>query len=759
MAPNEAFQPLSPNGNGHQLPQLTGIYPADFSGLEEDKLDLGQIGAVARRRAFVIAGVGLAVTSGIVAKTMNQVPNYEGKFELLVGSTTKEDQLSELTESISKSAGIQVEDIDYETQIKVLWSPQVMSSVLEKIQTKYPEIDYDTLQEELKISRFKETKILEVSYQDSDPEKIQFVLEQIAEGYINYSEQEKFNSVTQGLTFVNEQTEKLRERVNSLQQELQQFRQQNQLIDPETQGQLLTNRASEIIKQRQQTQAQLQETQQLEIELNNKLSQLGLSPEQAIAASALSEATRYQQLLNQLSEIETKLANESARFTDENPTIQTLREQRENLLPLLNEEAVKVIPGSASNIPGDPESLASPSSLRLELTKQLVEATTQKQVLQARSQAVAQAESLVNQQLQQLPVVDRKYKDLQQRLQVATESLNRFLTVRETLEIEKARKTNSWQLIAGPQQPEEPISPNVPRGILLGAMAGVLAGAGAGLLAEKLDRVFHSADDIKDSTSLPVLGTIPFNKELKKRAMGKGKPQKATNASPSSQPSWLNRYNASPFLEAFRSLSANLNFVNPDQPVRSLVVSSAAPADGKSTTATFLAQAAAAMGQRVLLVDGDMRRPQVHQRTDLPNVWGLSNVISNEVKVDDVIQRSPIEDNLFVLTAGQIPPDPTRILSSRKMHNLVEYLQEDFDLVIFDAPPLLGLADARLLAAHTDGMVLVVGMGRTYRAVVTQVLSALKMSHARVLGVVANGIKNYTTSNHSYHYQYYAATT
>jgi len=759
MAPHEAFQPLLPNGHSQQSSPLARIYPTDFSEFEEDKLDLGQIGAVARRRAFVIAGIGLAVSSAIVAKTLREVPSYEGKFELLVGPTTNEDKLSGLTESISKNGGFQVENIDYETQIKVLWSPQVMSPVLEKIKIQYPEIDYETLKQELKISRLNDTKILEVRYQDSDPQKIQFVLQQIAQGYMNYAEQEKFNSVTQGLTFVNDQTQKLQGRVNSLQQELQQFRQQNQLIDPETQGQLLSNRASEIVRQRQQTQAQLQETQQLEIELKNQLSQLGLLPDQAIAASALSEATRYQGLLNQLSEVDTKIANESARFTEENPTIQTLREQRENLLPLLNEEAARVIPGNTSNIPGDPQSLASPSSLRLELTKKLVETTNQKEVLQARNQVIAQAESVVNQQLQQLPVIDRKYKDLQQRLQVATESLNRFLTVRETLEIEKARKTNSWQLIAGPKEPEQPISPNIPRGVLLGVMAGVLAGAGAGLLAEKLDRVFHSADDIKDTTRLPILGTIPFNKELKKRAIGKEKQQKKTNSSPSFQPSWLNHYNSSPFLEAFRSLSANLNFVNPDQPVRSLVVSSAAPADGKSTTATFLAQAAAAMGQQVLLVDGDMRRPQVHMRTDLPNVWGLSNVISNEVKVDDVIQRSPIEDNLFVLTAGQLPPDPTRILSSRKMHNLVEYLQKDFDLVIFDAPPLLGLADARLLAAHTDGMVLVVGMGRTYRAVVTQVLSALKMSHARVLGVVANGIKNYTTSSQSYHYKYYAGTT
>jgi capsular exopolysaccharide synthesis family protein len=161
------------------------------------------------------------------------------------------------------------------------------------------------------------------------------------------------------------------------------------------------------------------------------------------------------------------------------------------------------------------------------------------------------------------------------------------------------------------------------------------------------------------------------------------------------------------------------------------------------------------MGLRVLLVDADLRRPRIHETTDLPNVWGLSNVISSEINVDDVIQRSPTEDNLFVLTAGQIPPDPTRLLASKKMHNLVERLRESFDLILFDTPPLLGLADARILAAHTDGIALVVGLGKTDRSVLTEVLYGLKTSRARVLGLIANGVKGYTTSTYEQYLRYY----
>jgi succinoglycan biosynthesis transport protein ExoP len=255
---------------------------------------------------------------------------------------------------------------------------------------------------------------------------------------------------------------------------------------------------------------------------------------------------------------------------------------------------------------------------------------------------------------------------------------------------------------------------------------------------------------LKDSTKLPVLGMIPFNKQLTHK-------QPQTQNVEANQTNYLlnqSNYTASPFLESFRGLHANLYFLSPDRPIRSLVVTSSLPADGKSTVATYLAQAAAAMGQRVLLVDADLRRPQVHILTDLPNVWGLSNAISSDMNVDDLIQHSPVEDSLFVITAGQIPPDPTRLLSSQKMQSLVEGFQSNFDLVIFDTPPMIGLADARLLAARADGMFVVVGLGRTNRSALAQVLDELRISRAPLLGIVANGVKNYTTNSYHYYYQY-----
>lgn len=752
------YQPLLPNGNGKQLSQLSSLYTADTSEFDKDKFDLGQILAVARRRFIIIAGVAIAVSSGVVSRVLKQVPIYQGKFQLLVGSVSGENKVEELTQSLSKTATVQVEGPDYETQIQVLWSAQVMAPIVKKIQARYPEIDYGTLRGKLAIARLAETKILEVSYQDSDPAKIQFILEQVANGYLDYSKTEQRTALSQGLKFVNTQTESLKQRVENLQQRIQDLRQNYKIVDPESQGELLTGRAGDLVKQRQETESQLSEAQRLYAELQDQLTQLGVTPQQALASSALSEAPRYQQLLNQLAEVESKIAKESARLTDDNPLLERLREEQQRLQPLVEQEAAKAIGNAASGVPDNAEALASPSAIRSDLTQKLVETRNQLQVLQVRAKELASAETTVSQQLKNWPIIARRYTDLQRQLSVATESLNRFLAVQEKLQIEESQKTPPWQKLSEPETPQSPISPNVPRGVLLAAIAGLVAGAGAGLLAEKLDKAFHSPEELKDKTGLPVLGTIPHTKDLK-TASGNS----ATDLLPEAENLEVKlggqsyHYMASPFLESFRSLHTNLQFLSPDEPMRSLVISSSVPADGKSTVTTYLAQAAAAMGQRVLLVDADLRRPTIHEKTDLPNVWGLSNVISSDINVDDVIQRSPIEDNLYVLTAGQIPPDPTRLLCSQKMRDLVTRFQESFDLVIFDTPPLLGLADARLLAAHTDGIVMVVGLGRTDRSVLTQVLYGLKTSRARVLGLIANGVKSYTTSgSYDYYHRYYA---
>uniref|UniRef100_UPI00312B6C43 polysaccharide biosynthesis tyrosine autokinase n=1 Tax=Microcoleus sp. CAWBG640 TaxID=2841653 RepID=UPI00312B6C43 len=354
----------------------------------------------------------------------------------------------------------------------------------------------------------------------------------------------------------------------------------------------------------------------------------------------------------------------------------------------------------------------------------------------------------------------REYDNLQQELLVVTKSLSDFLAKREALRIDAAQQQIPWVLINPPEIPLDKFGKYITstvkqtrKQLVLAVVLSSLLGIAIGLLVEVLNNVFHTPESLRMATKFPIIGVIPLTKKIKRRSPVRTRKLtsvKAKNAQPvDAKPPIPNlgdtgifRDSDYTFLEAFRSLYTNINLLTADRPIRSLLVSSALDGDGKSTVALHLAATAAAVGQRVLLIDADLRSPQLHIKLGLPNLRGLSEVISTDLSLNEVIQRSPSEENLFVLTAGQIPPDPIKFLSSKKMQYLMEQFQAFFDLVIYDSPPLVGLADAHLIAAHTDGTVLVVKIAKTDRAQVTKVLEELKISGASILGMVANGLKS-----------------
>ena len=751
-SPSESKQLLPGSYSNYQNRGYT-YYPAPVQDAKDESNSLGQIIGLIRRRWIIIGTVAILISGVMIAKVKQETPIYQGSFQLLVNPDAGQEKRTQI--NFGNGAPLQSSKTDFDTQIRVISSPQVMEPVLQAIQKKYPEVNYYSLMGSMAINKVGSSEILQISYKDANAEKITFILKQIAKGYVDYSIAQQKGSIGQGLQFVDGQLEKLRIRVDKLQGELQQFRQNNNLIEPEGQGQYVSGQLNSIVQQRLDTRSRFGEAQST---YKTLLGQLRMEPETALALTALNESPRYQQLLTQLKEIETKIAIESARFTEESPPIQALREQQANVAYLLQQETQQIlgtkIPEGVAETLSNPNGM--PNAMRAGMLQQLLTITTELRTLQVRDAALAEAQNLASKQLKRMAEVSREYTDLQRELKVATESLQRFLVVKENLEVENAQKTVPWQLISQPVASGIPISPNIPRSASTAVLIGLVAGIAAALLADKLDNVYHVPEELKEDTGLPVLGTIPFKKDLKRYGSAiSNDVASGQNLEEASRRKSYYYYGASAFLESFRSLHANLNFINPDKPLKSLVVSSCVPADGKSTIATNLAQAAAAMGQRVLLVDADLRRPQVHNFTDLPNVWGLSNVISSEIDVNDVIQRSPQEDNLYILTAGQLPPDPSRLLSSKKMQSLVEQFEEEYDLVIFDTPPMLGLADGRILSAYTDGLLLVVRLDKTNRDMVNQTMDALKVSRTPILGLVANGVSGYAAKAYDYYSSYY----
>ncbi|WP_286825294.1 polysaccharide biosynthesis tyrosine autokinase [Microcystis sp. LSC13-02] len=729
---------------------------------EEEEINLRQVLSVVKHRWLIIAGITLGVTSAIATYTFLKTPIYQGRFLLLIGQPIEENKSSSRLAAQDILPQLGGEDIDYDTQIAVLTSPQLLNPILSKITPQYPDFTYSDLisktgKSDLKVSQLKDTKVLEISYQDAEPEKIKLVLENLARHYLNYSSQERKTEINQGLDFVNAQLPVLRERVNSLQKQMQQFRQQYNFLDPDKEATRLSQQLTSIEQEYRVAQVALNEINSRSQALQQ---QVGLDPNQAIIATYLSESPGYQDLLKQLQEVEVELAKQSAVFAKDSPIIATLEEKRANLLPLLQNEAQRTLGEKLPQTVGNSPALVSRSALRVELTQQLVEAANTRQTLEIKVESLAQALEQQKASVKNLAVLSRRYTDLQRELEIATTSLGRFLEEQQKLQLKVAQQVMPWQLISPPEVEEDFVSPKPVRNLALGLIGGLLLGIGAAFLAERLDPVHHSADELKEDAKLPLLGAIPWQKDLGTiEKVNTALPQltvgdrkitipNTTAKSANENPSY---YNFSPFSEAFHTLNTNIRLLGSDSPLKSLVISSLSPGDGKTTMAINIAKAAARMGQRVLLVDADLRRPRIHLRLNLDNDHGLSNVLAEGLDWNEAIQSLPRYENLSILTAGSIPPAPSRLLSSQRMQEMISQLQQDhlFDLIIYDLPPLAAFADAKILAAMATGLILVTKLGKTDRFALKNLLEDLRLSHISVLGLVAN---NVSRKDHNYRY-------
>ncbi|MDR5701472.1 polysaccharide biosynthesis tyrosine autokinase [Agromyces aerolatus] len=292
--------------------------------------------------------------------------------------------------------------------------------------------------------------------------------------------------------------------------------------------------------------------------------------------------------------------------------------------------------------------------------------------------------------------------------------------------------------------PQSPVSPNVPLNIALGALVGLALGVGIAVLRATLDTRIRNERDVEMVTETPIIGGIVFDPKAKERPL-------IVHADPHS-----------PRAESFRTLRTNLQFLEPGRGDRAFVVTSSIESEGKSTTAANLAIALADSGARVLLVDADLRRPKVASYLGIEGAVGLTDLLIGRADLADVIQRWG-RNQLYVLPAGRIPPNPSELLGSTQMVKVIQELQETFDVVLFDAPPLLPVTDAAVLARSVGGAIVVVAAGRAHKQHLRGALAALENVDAPVSGVVltmlpTKGPDAYGYGRYGYGYGYgYAA--
>ncbi len=363
--------------------------------------------------------------------------------------------------------------------------------------------------------------------------------------------------------------------------------------------------------------------------------------------------------------------------------------------------------------------------LRKQFALDLAQQTYLELVLPSRSSAATTPEQdRQNQQQSSLALYQQIYAALLSNYEAVR--LARLQNTPNVVQVEKATASTI------------PVTPRPLTNILVGVALGMVAAGTLAFMIEYLDDTLKTPSDIASVLGLPVVGYVAASSDLEE----------------SGELPFVARNPRSPVAEAFRSLRTNLEFASVDRPLRTILVTSPGPSEGKTTIATNLAAVMAQGSKRVILVDGDLRRPRVHRAMGMSNHVGLSELFRSQSSVRDVARYSKIS-NLAVITSGSLPPNPAELLGSERMNHILERLEESATAVVIDSPPFI-VADASVLAAKVDGVVLVVQPGRTHAEQAQAILEQLNRAGARVVGVVLNRIprqrSDYYGGYRYYHY-------
>lgn len=306
--------------------------------------------------------------------------------------------------------------------------------------------------------------------------------------------------------------------------------------------------------------------------------------------------------------------------------------------------------------------------------------------------------------------------------------------------VKKFMKVENVQVIDEAQVPQEPIKPRPMLNMAIAGVLGVMLGVFLAFLFEYLDNTIKTPEDVRKYLELSVIGTIPKVKDEDKKLISLTDPK-------------------SPITEAFRTLRTNIQFSSIDKQLKTIIITSSTPGEGKSTISANLAGTIAQGEKKVLLVDCDLRKPKVHKTFNINNVEGLTNLLVGNKSVEEVAHKYEGLENLYIITSGPIPPNPAELLASKRMEDFITDIKKDFDMIILDTPPVGLVTDSAVLSTVADGLILVTAVAQTEIGNVVIGKELLNKVKANIIGVVLNKVpienRAYSKYGYSKYYGYY----
>ena len=731
----------TPPGSGRPLaPAVSsivggGISPSpvqESSETDSEGLNFGAILQAVRRRrrlALLVASTVAGLAFGATVWERVTAPTYQGSFQILISDPISNESTGAgaqggTVETLARNRT----SVDFESLVETLRSPMVLDPLRRQLGTA------GGLLGAAQVTQVAEG-VLNVSLMGNKPSEIREALNSLSIAYLNFAIQQRQLQLNEGLKFLDEQEPKLQLTVNQLQGQLAAFRRRFNLLDPESEASALKSESSGFDTTERELDAERSHLEKLRQGV--MAGTLQASSFSTGSAEGVTVTQANSDLLAQLQGVEEQLSLARSTYRNDTPRMLSLTALRTRLAAQLRSNQLQALD----------------TALKLNANRASTTAAQRRQV---------------DLKFLKQPALIKDYEQIQQRLTVAQDNLTSFLTTRSTFQLERAQKAVPWSLLSSPSVDGNPVSPKLREGLIKAILFGVIAGVGAAIIRDRFDHVFRSAAEVRDQLNVPLLGHIPylpfFNGVRESgRFMIEELDLDSVRSNSDAGPAEIGSLKATQvyqrfaYKEAFRNLYTSLRFLNTGDNLRTVALTSCTPNEGKSLVNVLLAKTIAELGQRVLLIDCDMRKPQVHHRLGVNNLVGLSTLLSEDRQWQKSLVTVPGYDNWWVIPAGLRPPDPTRLLSSDRMQQLMLEINESnqFDLVLFDTPPVIGLADTALLSQHLDGLILLVSLDRVDRDLPKAALERIKAAGAPMLGIVTNAVKEETDNSGLTIYQRY----
>ena len=630
------------------------------------------------------------------------------------------------------------------TQMEVLTSRPLLQKLIQQLELKDNQgklLRVIDLESALVVKIIGGSDVLQINYRNKNAKEAAAVVNKMMDLYLENDISTSRAEVESVRVSMDKQLPKTQQAVNEAELALRKFRQQNNVVNLAEEGKSAVGIIGNLETTINATQAQLDEATAQASELKAKVN---LSSQEAITVSAISQSPAIQGILSQQQDVERQLAVESSRFSDRNPIIIGLKEKQAQLATLLEQQIRSTI-GTKARVP---QGLLRIGDLKQTMIKESLQAEIQRDGLIKKLASLKDSRAAYEKRVKVMPQLVQTERQLERQLEVSQSTYQILLKKVQELQLAKNKNTSTARIITRAVTPDK--SDNKNKLIVggLGALLGALLGTSAIAYLEIKDKSLKTVKEIEKTFGYTLLGAIPAAKQRKVRT-GEHSPALTTlEVSVRDTPQSVTS-------EMSRSIQANLRFLGAEKPLKAIAVTSSIANEGKSKVATNLAAAIAGLGQKVLLIDADMRVPYQHQFWKLPLKGGLSDLLAGKSKLQQVSWT--VMDNLDILTAGARPPNPLSSLESKQMKRLLEEVVDLYDFVIVDTPPILVAPDALTLGRVTDGILLVSRPGVIDKNSATAAQEKLKMSQANILGLIVNGVieKNETEDHFSAAQEYF----